>query len=389
MNKKIRSSDFRALSFILALALALPLSWKGLTGFYNWLSPFIMLNSVFALKSFVWLNIFGLVIIIFVIFRKRWFCTNMCPVGFCCDRISELSRRKPTDYSRLPDINRWAAVISLTAAIAGIPLFIFFDPLALFNGFFSSFTGRMTIISVIGFSVFPLLLIIHLFFPGIWCSKLCPLGGFQLVIDDIKNLVVFLTGRKRSELDTGNSGRRYFIMSGIGLLAGFSIPSVLKPERQKKIRPPASVSPLLFNSLCCRCGSCIKACPTGIIVHNTDLACFTAFMTPEVTFEKGYCLEDCNLCSSVCPTGAITLFSIEAKPQIFMGTAIFSLENCLLLNNTECVKCRESCKYGAIELSGEAGLLCMVPVVDADKCVGCGACQVICPESCIRITSCR
>jgi formate hydrogenlyase subunit 6/NADH:ubiquinone oxidoreductase subunit I len=108
-------------------------------------------------------------------------------------------------------------------------------------------------------------------------------------------------------------------------------------------------------------------------------------MTPEISFKEGYCLETCNLCSRVCPTGAITLFSVKAKSQLFIGTAKIHLDNCLLLNNKECVRCKESCKYEAIKFVAEENIFKVVPVADITKCVGCGACSVICPVSCIEI----
>ena len=174
-------------------------------------------------------------------------------------------------------------------------------------------------------------------------------------------------------------------MSGIGLLAGATIPKFLKPSPERIIRPPAAVEPVLFNSLCCRCGNCIKACPTDIIIPDIDFGNLLAWMTPVISFEKGYCLESCNLCSRVCPTGAITLFSVKAKSQLFIGTAKIVLDNCLLLNNKECVRCKESCKYEAIKFVAEKNILNVVPVVDIMKCVGCGACSVICPAACIEI----
>jgi ferredoxin-type protein NapF len=191
--------------------------------------------------------------------------------------------------------------------------------------------------------------------------------------------------KKDSESVTVDSGRRYFLMSGIGLITGLTIPKLLKPSPEKVIRPPASVEPLLFNSLCTRCGNCNKVCPTGIIIPHTDFNDILTWMTPEVSFKTGYCLETCNLCSEVCPSGAINLFSVEAKFQIFMGTAEVQLENCLLVNNKECVKCKDSCKYEAIAFVAEKSILNVIPVVDTKMCVGCGACAVVCPEECIII----
>jgi len=277
------------------------------------------------------------------------------------------------------------AVLSISAAIVGFPLFLMFDPLAIFNGFFTIFSSEIKLVNIIVFSAFPVLLIVHLFLPGIWCARLCPLGGLQLVIADIKSHSKRIFNKKESESFTADSGRRYFLMSGFGLLTGLTIPKILKLSVENVIRPPASVETVLFNSLCTRCGNCNKACPTGIIIPHTDFSDILSWMTPEVSFESGYCLETCNLCSSVCPSGAITLFSVEAKCQLFMGSAEVRLDNCLLVNNRECVKCKESCKYEAIEFVAHNNLFNVIPVVDTKRCVGCGACAVICPEACIDI----
>jgi len=385
MKNLFRSSNLRTLSFLMAIVLALPLSWKGLTGFHTWLSPFIMLNSVIAVKSFVWLNIVAFPVLLFVFFRKRWFCLNLCPAGWCFDRISALNKDKTYTYKRLPDIGKWLAIISLASAIIGLPLFLVFDPLAIFNGFFTILSGGMNIFAIISLSGFLLLLTIHFFYPGVWCAKLCPLGGLQLVINDLTTRLKLFFNKQKPLPHGIDPGRRYFLMSGIGLIAGITIPKFLKPPAEIIIRPPATVAPPLLYSLCCRCGNCIKACPTGIIKYSTDFTGIPAWMTPEISYESGYCLETCNLCGQVCPTGAITLFNFSAKGQLFMGTAKVQLENCLLFNNIECVKCKESCKYKAIAFVAKENILNMVPMIDKDRCVGCGACEVICPTDCIHI----
>lgn len=384
MKNIVRIFNLRTLSFMVAVILALPLSIKGWTGIYLWLSPFIMLNSVFALKSLVFLNSLGLLILLFVLFRKRWFCNNLCPVGWSCDKVSALSKRDMA-YRQMPDIGKWLAIISLTAAIAGFPLLVFFDPLAIFNGFFTIFSGGFTPVKILFYAFFPALLLMHLFLPGIWCKKICPLGGLQLAADDVRSWVRKFTARDEAVSFVPDYGRRYFVMTGAGLLAGLTVPRILRTEEETIIRPPASASPDLFNLLCCRCGSCSRACPTSIIEPLTSTARPLAWMTPGLKFTSGYCLETCNLCSRVCPTGAIALFSVEAKKELFIGSAAIELENCLLLNNKECVRCKESCKYDAIEFVASGNVLNVAPVVVLKKCVGCGACAVVCPQDCILI----
>jgi|WetSurMetagenome_2_1015567.scaffolds.fasta_scaffold14570_3 ferredoxin len=385
LKRVLRLSNLRGFSALLALVLAIPFSWKGLTGFFTWLSPFLMLNSIFSLKSFVWLNSIAFLILVIVLFRKRWFCHHICPVGWSCDKVSGFSKAKTFTYSRIPDIGRWLVILSLAAAVVGIPLFMVLDPMAIFNGFFTILSGKLSPAAIISLSGFPVLLLIHLFFPGIWCAKLCPLGGLQLLIADLKIWFIRFFRKENIEPAAITSGRRYFIMSGIGLMAGLTIPRVLKLPSENILLPPAAIEPVLFNSLCCRCGNCSRACPTGIIIPNTDFVNVLAWMTPRISFKSGYCLETCNLCSQVCPSGAITLFDVKAKDQLFIGTAEIHLENCLLLNNKECVRCKESCKFDALEFVAEENILNVTPVVNTKKCVGCGACEVICPANCIAI----
>ncbi|MGQ9620349.1 MAG: 4Fe-4S binding protein [Bacteroidales bacterium] len=385
MKALFKSKNIRLLSTVLAVLLALPLPWNGFTGLYTWFSSFIMMNSVFVLRSFVLLNFIAVVILVLSFVRRRFFCLFLCPVGFGCDLISKYGTGRTLSHRIMPDISSYLAIISLASAIAGIPLLILLDPMAIFNGFFTSFTGGIRFSVILALSGLPLLLLIHFFLPGIWCSKLCPMGGLQNMVNDTKNFFLNLAGRKENVYRAFLAGRKYFITAGAGLTAGLLIPRHLKPEAEPFFRPPASVSNDLFNTLCVRCGNCNKSCPTGIIVHRINPSDLLSFMTPEVRFESGYCLEECNLCSKVCSTGSITLFSPEAKREIIMGKAEIIISDCLLLKNIECNRCKASCCYQAIEFNFSDDLSKTIPVIDKVICVGCGACAVICPLRTIKI----
>lgn len=385
MKTYLKSSNIRLISTVLAILLALPLPWFGFAGLYTWFSPFIMLNSVFVLKGFVLLNLLGIIILIISFIRKRFFCIYLCPAGYGCDQVSKHGFTKVSINRQIPDISKYLAIISLASAVAGLPLFILLDPLAIFNGFFAAFSGSMTTIEIFALSGLPVLLLINLAIPGIWCSKICPLGGLQNLAGDMKYFLPRYFFRKDRVNETYSPGRRYFLAAGAGLTAGFFIPKQLNNSNEPFFRPPASVSNDKFNTLCIRCGNCIKSCPTRIIVHRINNNDLLSFMTPEVRFENGYCLEDCNLCGRVCPTGSITLFSTDAKSQIIMGKAEIIHPECLLLNNKECNKCKESCRYEAISIKRVSGLPQAVPVLDLECCVGCGACAVICPSRTITM----
>jgi ferredoxin-type protein NapF len=386
MKKGLRTLDIRLVSTAAAILLALPLGWKEFTGIFNWLSPFIMLNSVALLKSVVWLNGLGLAVLIISIFRKRWFCRTLCPVGLGCDTFSGLSRRKHFSLQRIPRIGRWLALISLGAALTGIPLFMLLDPMTIFHGFFSAFSKPVSLVVILSFLGLPLLLIIHLFFPGIWCTRICPLGGLQDEAAGLKKFIIRNKIPESEKVKTSDTGRRLFIAGGTGLLVGLIIPRWLRFSDANYFRPPASISPELFNTLCIRCGNCIKACPTNIIVHHTKTDDLTAWMTPELSFDnKGYCLEDCNLCGTVCPSGSISPFSVAAKKELFMGSIQIGLDKCLLTQRTECDRCKAVCHYQAIEIVPAEQSLTMKPVVDLKKCVGCGACAAVCPPETIAM----
>jgi formate hydrogenlyase subunit 6/NADH:ubiquinone oxidoreductase subunit I len=62
-----------------------------------------------------------------------------------------------------------------------------------------------------------------------------------------------------------------------------------------------------------------------------------------------------------------------------------------MANGDSCGHCAEHCPTGAITMvDGESadGKAVKIPAVDSAKCIGCGACQALCParpESAIRV----
>jgi len=385
MKIAIKSENVRIASTIAAFFLALPLGLKGATGLFVWTSPFIMLNSVIILKSFVFLNLLGITVLFLSAFKNRFFCRYMCPVGFCCDKISGIRRSGISLHKKMPDIGAWLALVSIAAAFAGIPLLILLDPLAIFHGTFSIFSEGWSLVTVLSLCGFPVLIAVNYLFPDIWCSKVCPLGGMQDLITGIRRRTELIIHKKPQDSNLYSPARRLLLASALGITSGLVIPKIIRPSKSEYFRPPASLEPRMFNTLCIRCGNCIKSCPTKIITHHTDYGDLISWMTPEVDFVNGYCLETCNLCSTVCPTGSITLFSPEAKNRIFMGSAEVIFDKCLLALNKECDRCIAACKYEAVRIVPSSMPLLMAPVIDQTRCVGCGACAVICPASAINM----
>jgi ferredoxin len=278
----------------------------------------------------------------------------------------------------VPYLNNWILIISLAGALIGLPIFILLDPLLIFNGFFIFLFHPFYPYLIILGSVLPLILLMQLVFPDLWCERLCPLGGLQILVSELKSLL----HRTSSREEKFDLGRRIFIGGAFGMLAAFIIPKTTDLNSEMEIRPPGAIDK--FNILCIRCGSCIRVCPTGILKQNQKVG--FGMLTPLVEFNGSYCLETCNECGQVCPSGSITAFKIEEKKMLRMGQIEVNEETCLLMKYRECGICKPACKYKAIDIMEKGrNSLQMMPVVKHSGCTGCGACIAVCPANCFRI----
>lgn len=99
---------------------------------------------------------------------------------------------------------------------------------------------------------------------------------------------------------------------------------------------------------------------------------------PRFDFGAGFCNLNCNLCGQVCPTGAITTFSLEEKKRLRVGVVKFIRENCIVvLQVMDCGACSEHCPTKAVTMVTEGKV--RVPRVNEKICLGCGACEHVCP----------
>lgn len=145
--------------------------------------------------------------------------------------------------------------------------------------------------------------------------------------------------------------------------------------------PPGAQSVENLVSNCTGCQLCVSVCPGEVLVASKSL--FT-LNQPQMSYERGYCIEGCTKCSEVCPTSAIKKITVEQKDKIQIGTAVWDAGLCIPLRDGEfCGACGYACPYGAIELTAVDPLDAdspQFPVVDPEKCRGCGACENVCPS---------
>lgn len=153
------------------------------------------------------------------------------------------------------------------------------------------------------------------------------------------------------------------------------------PKRRTKIVPPGALSIKNLNNHCTACQLCVSACPNGVLRPSSELE---SFMQPESSYERGYCRPECTRCSDVCPTGAIRPIDDAMKSAIQIGHAVWVKENCIpLTDGVSCGNCARHCPTGAISMvlsdpGNEESP--KIPVVNEEKCIGCGACENLCPS---------
>ena len=152
------------------------------------------------------------------------------------------------------------------------------------------------------------------------------------------------------------------------------------PSRQTPLTPPGSLSAQNMALRCTGCQLCISECPNQVLRPSDDLM---NLMQPVMSYERGYCRPECNRCSEVCPAGAIKPIRHEDKASVQIGHAVWIKKNCIpLTDGVECGNCARHCPTGAIEMvpsDPDDDESAYVPAVNEARCIGCGACENLCP----------
>ena len=200
--------------------------------------------------------------------------------------------------------------------------------------------------------------------------------------------------KTESRNETPDKGRRAFIASSaIAMTAAAStkaqikgdgglapVSRSLKPERNTPVVPAGSESLKNFTDHCTACQLCVSVCPNQVLRPSTSL---DTLMMPEMGFERGYCRPECTLCSEVCPAGAIKPVSRVEKSSIQVGIAVINLDNCIVnTDGVHCGNCSKHCPANAIRMvrkEPDSDNWLRIPTVNENRCIGCGACENVCP----------
>ena len=206
-------------------------------------------------------------------------------------------------------------------------------------------------------------------------------------------------------IEATDKGRRAFLVGGAAVIGGSLLSSIpmraeeeeikdkkrdggfaevlpkKAPNRKTPITPFGSESVEKFYKHCTACQLCVTVCPNNVLRPSSRLE---HLMQPEMSFEKGYCRPECVKCSEVCPAGAILKITPEEKTEWKVGTAGVDYDLCVVnRDGVSCGNCAHHCPVGAIRMvrkNPDDEKSPRIPSVNEEKCIGCGACENLCPS---------
>ena len=385
-RSRVAAAVFATVAFLLMLA-----AFAGVP-FTGWIASLQAVPA--ALKACIspdsWVDALPLAAVIaFTLLFGRFYCKVLCPLGVAQSfanwlfRFGAAPRRVCT---RLPNTKLQLAVrLFFLIAFFVLPFWVL-DPYAIFGRAVSLFMP----VGVLGFAI----ILSAVFGSGrFWCNWVCPVGtlfGVLARMSLFKDKVgygcadcrrCFPAVRSGAEVSGGEAlSTRRGALKGVAALAvadkltdgGFapvSLPGA--PARPSQIMPPGAGKRSDFEARCISCPLCAVHCPEHAIVPSADLR---DFGRPRLDFRHGYCRLACTKCGEVCPSGAIAKLQPQMREHVHMGHAIWKKDLCLrTAAGEECVACIRKCPLQAIHLVKG------FPVVDKGACVGCGACEHVCP----------
>jgi len=370
---------YRTLAIVLYPAAGLGVEKVSLT-LYRWGAPFTFVSEpayqflkatvlpfkpLLYLLPFLTLVLFILVVVAEGVDRRFW-CRAVCPLGALYGLIARFSllRRRPTVLCK--DCQDCAEVCKMGAL--GVR-----QDAAAFKSGAAPLPRHQTSECQLCMS----------------CQAFCEKGR-----------VSFGFGVKapRAPLDLGRRQAITAVAAGAALVPLVRLSSLAKRPDEFLIRPPGAQDEGEFLSRCLRCGECMKVCLTNGLQPVLWEAGLEGFYTSRLIPRMGYCAYTCTLCGQVCPTGAIPRLDLQVKQATALGTAHINRSRCIVYSEgTDCLVCEEHCPvspkaitYNIIDVLDQQGRRVQVkaPVVQADRCIGCGHCEFVCPvggEAAIRV----
>lgn len=196
-------------------------------------------------------------------------------------------------------------------------------------------------------------------------------GGKTVAIDTTKRSFLLAT----AVASTAALAQEPLVDGGLAVIKGKQ-----QPKRLTPLTPPGSLSAANMARRCTGCQLCVSECPNGVLRPGNNLM---SLMQPVMSYERGYCRPECTRCSEVCPAGAIKPVDDIEKSSIQIGHAVVVVSECISAKgDDECGNCERHCPAGAITMvpsDPDDDLSPSVPAINEAACIGCGACEYVCP----------
>ena len=149
--KWLRRNIWRLLIAAAAAVLALgyvPESHPELASILPRLSPILSLFGALTAGEWLgWMMLLGVPVLVLALFKGRFFCWHLCPMGFISETTGRLNPWGKRLVRHVPKLNRVLALVVAATAACGYPLLIWCDPLCIFNGFFAAWREPLAIAS--------------------------------------------------------------------------------------------------------------------------------------------------------------------------------------------------------------------------------------------------
>ena len=194
----------------------------------------------------------AIVLVFYLLFGGRLFCSWVCPVNVVTDAAAWSRRRLGIKTGRVPDANtrNWLlGGILVAAAVTGTLVWEWVNPVSLLHrGLIFGMGGGLFVIA--GIFVYDLLMASR----G-WCGHLCPMGAFYGLLG--KKSLVRISAANRKACD-----------DCMDCFAVCPEPQVIRPALKKV----GQESPLILASDCTTCGRCIDVCDKQVfkMTHRFD-----------------------------------------------------------------------------------------------------------------------
>lgn len=372
----------RALQYVIAVIVVLSLLFHNIF-MLNLFDPFSLAGKIFtnffrpiyygindlaasALKSFdnyylypvtvyrlsipavIFTGLFSVTIVLLSVYRGRWFCNAICPVGTVLGIVSRGSFFKITiDEKSCTSCGLCLDVCKAECIELKKKEIEFSRCVACYD-----------------------------------CFNACPEKGIRYTPPP--------TPPPRGRGERGGVQRRTFLKTTLIGLAG-GIPLIAATRKairadehprttsESPVTPPGSISIWHYTEKCTACHLCVSVCPTKVLQPAFLEFGLAGLFQPRMDFHTNFCSYECILCSGICPTGAILPVTKDQKKTIQLGISKFIKNVCIVVDkHTSCGACSESCPTKAVEMVPWLDNL-KIPKVDEKICVGCGACEYACP----------